>query len=252
MSAKVIKAAANLVEGGFNLVGEGGIVRLGYSRDDAVENLRRLGEKRRSIAGPVPPSLSDKTFAQGATSKEEAIMAGTTKFMQDGEAKQIRNYGAPYAPAGQVQSRSTRQRARGMSSEGVKQRDIDVQTQTLEEAEDFYKGANPEADAHHIAGLAMYRWAFEGLNATEQQELAKWLMSKGVPTGNNAFNRADLNSAIHMDLHDWMRENKVEFAGKGVEMQGRSMKERKAILEDFVEFIQGAANEKMFELQQNR
>ena len=98
MSAKLIKSAANLVEGGFKLIGEGGVVRLGYSRDDAVENLRRLGEKRRSIAGPVPPSLPDKTFAQGAKSKEEAIMAGTTKYTQDGEAMQIRNYGAPYNP----------------------------------------------------------------------------------------------------------------------------------------------------------
>ena len=54
MSAKLIKAAANLVEGGFKLVGEGGVVRLGYSHDDAVENLRSLGEKRQSIAGSVP------------------------------------------------------------------------------------------------------------------------------------------------------------------------------------------------------
>ena len=182
------------------LAAKNGGIGLEYARPDAVENLKKLGTKKRTIAGPVPPSLPDKTYAQGAKSKEEAIMAGTTKYIEDGEAKQIRNYGAPYAPSGQVQSRSTRQRARGASSDGVKQRDIDAETQTLKESDDFYKGANPEADAHHIAGLAMYRWAFEGLNPVEQQELAQWLMSKGVPTGNNAFNRADLNASVHLDL----------------------------------------------------
>mgnify|MGYP003321525282 CR=1 FL=1 len=230
-----------------------GGIGLEYARPDAVENLKKLGAKKRTIPGPVPPSLPDKTYAQGAKSKEEAIMAGTTKYMQDGEAMQIRNYGSPYAPGGQPITRERRKDlGRGAKAEGELQRDIDAETQTLKESDDFYKGANPEADAHHIAGLAMYRWAFEGLNPSEQQELAQWLMSKGVPTGNNAFNRADLNASVHLDLHNWMRDNKVEFAGKGVEMKGRSMKERKAILEDFVEFIQGAANEKMYELQQNR
>ena len=112
MSAKLANAV-------FNLIGEGGVVRLGYDRADAVENLRRLGEKRRSIAGPVPPSLPDKTFTQGAKSKEEAIMAGTTKYTQNGEAMQIRNYGAPYNPAGQQTRVATRKSTgRGITEEG--------------------------------------------------------------------------------------------------------------------------------------
>ena len=120
MSAKFIRSISNLAEGGFSLVSEGGIVRLGYSRDDAVENLRRLGEKRRTIAGPVPPSLPDKTFAQGAKSKEEAYMAGTTKFEPPGgEPTQIRNYGAPYAPSGQPQTLAKRRSVgRGITAEG--------------------------------------------------------------------------------------------------------------------------------------
>lgn len=48
MTAKLIKGADNLAEGGFKLVGEGGIVRLAYSQADAVQNLLSLNEKRRA------------------------------------------------------------------------------------------------------------------------------------------------------------------------------------------------------------
>jgi hypothetical protein len=60
MTAKLIKGADNLAEGGFKLVGEGGIVRLGYSHNDAVENLRRLNEKRRYVAPPVTESTPEE------------------------------------------------------------------------------------------------------------------------------------------------------------------------------------------------
>jgi len=60
MAAKLIKSADNLAEGGFKLVGEGGIIRLAYSHDDAVENLRRLNEKRRYVEPPVAESTPEE------------------------------------------------------------------------------------------------------------------------------------------------------------------------------------------------
>ena len=97
----------------------------GYTRPDAVENLRKLGgqtnfgKTQRTIQGPVPPQLADKTFDQGATTAEEAIMAGTTKFVKDGDPFQIRNYAAGYSPRGQTTKVGTRKTTgRGITSEG--------------------------------------------------------------------------------------------------------------------------------------
>jgi len=98
----------------------------GYTRPDAVENLQAAGADRltgrkmtpRTIQGPVPPQLADKTFDQGAKSYEEAIMLGTTKFEEDGVAKQIRNYGSDTAPHGRV----TEVDVRKMSGRGTEAR----------------------------------------------------------------------------------------------------------------------------------
>ena len=82
-----------------------------YTRPDAVENLQAAGADRlsnmkrkpRTIQGPVPPQLADKSFDQGARSYEEAVMAGTTKFVDEaGIPTQIRNYGSDTAPHGRT------------------------------------------------------------------------------------------------------------------------------------------------------
>lgn len=194
MSAKLIKAAANLVEGGFKLVGEGGVVRLGYSRDDAVENLRRLGEKRRSIAGPVPPSLPDKTFAQGATSKEEAIMAGTTKYEQDGELMQIRNYGAPYAPGGQTTRKSTRENTgRGITEEG-NTRKINEALATPDDADEraYFKAlanaAKEGLDADHVYDISRIANAVRDMTPERRQRFFDNFKKAGIAVGNQAAN----------------------------------------------------------------
>jgi len=194
MSAKLIKAAANLVEGGFKLVGEGGVVRLGYSRDDAVENLRRLGEKRRSIAGPVPPSLPDKTFTQGATSKEEAIMAGTTKYTQDGEAMQIRNYGAPYNPAGQQTRVATRKgTGRGITEEG-NTRKINEALATPDDADEraYFKAlanaAKEGLDADHVYDISRIANAVRDMTPERRQRFFDNFKKAGIAVGNQEAN----------------------------------------------------------------
>ena len=187
MSAKLFKAA-------FNLVGEGGIVRLGYDRADAVENLRLLGEKRRSIAGPVPPSLPDKSYAQGAKSKEEAIMAGTTKYTQDGEAMQIRNYGAPYNPAGQQTRVSTRKSTgRGITAEG-NTRKINEALATPDDADEraYFKAlanaAKEGLDADHVYDISRIANAVRDMTPERRQQFFDNFKKAGIAVGNQGAN----------------------------------------------------------------
>ena len=195
MSAKIIRSISNLAEGGFGLVGEGGVVRLGYSRDDAVENLRRLGEKRRSIAGPVPPSLPDKSYAQGATSKEEAIMMGTTKFdPPGGEPTQIRNYGAPYAPGGQVQKVSQRKGVgRGITEEGDT-RKINEALATPDDADDraYFKAlanaAKEGLDADHVYDISRIANAVRDMTPERRQQFFDNFKESGIAVGNQEAN----------------------------------------------------------------
>lgn len=194
MSAKAIKTVANLFEGGFNLIGEGGIVRLGYSRDDAVENLRRLGEKRRSIAGPVPPSLPDQTFAQGATSKEEAMMLGTTKYEQDGELMQIRNYGAPYAPQGKSTAVATRKKSgRGITEEGDT-RKINEALATPDDADEraYFKAlanaAKEGLDADHVYDISRIANAVREMSPERRQRFFDNFKEAGIAVGNQEAN----------------------------------------------------------------
>ncbi len=187
MSAKLFKAA-------FNLVGEGGIVRLGYDRADAVENLRLLGEKRRSIAGPVPPSLPDKSYAQGAKSKEEAIMAGTTKYTQDGEAMQIRNYGAPYNPSGQQTRVSTRKSTgRGITAEG-NTRKINEALATPDDADEraYFKAlanaAKEGLDADHVYDISRIANAVRDMTPERRQQFFDNFKKAGIAVGNQEAN----------------------------------------------------------------
>lgn len=187
MSAKLIKAA-------FSLIGEGGIVRLGYDRADAVENLRLLGEKRRSIAGPVPPSLPDKTFTQAAKSKEEAIMAGTTKYTQDGEAMQIRNYGAPYNPAGQQTRVSTRKSTgRGITEEG-NTRKINEALATPDDADErayfvaLANAAKEGLDADHVYDISRIANAVRDMTPERRQQFFDNFKKAGISVGNQAAN----------------------------------------------------------------
>ncbi len=187
MSAKLFKAA-------FNLVGEGGIVRLGYDRADAVENLRLLGEKRRSIAGPVPPSLPDKSYAQGAKSKEEAIMAGTTKYTQDGEAMQIRNYGAPYNPSGQQTRVSTRKSTgRGITAEG-NTRKINEALATPDDADEraYFKAlanaAKEGLDADHVYDISRIANAVRDMTPERRQQFFDNFKKAGIAVGNQGAN----------------------------------------------------------------
>lgn len=124
----------------------------------------------------------------------------------------------------------------------------DMEIQTMDDTSDFYAGAIPGTQAHHIAGLDQYGWLFDGLNREDQLVLGAMIEKSGIPLGNSSFNRADLSADVHTKLHSWMNEQG---------MTGRRKKSIKNLsLEDRMEFMQDliqetrAAERQMYKLRQ--
>lgn len=122
----------------------------------------------------------------------------------------------------------------------------DADDQTLMPDADFYKGTPAGKEAHHIAGLDQWGWVYDGLNRGDKMALTAMLEKANIPMGNNPFNRADLSSQVHDQLHTWM-------ASKG--MKGRKKNALgKMPLEDRMEYVQQVIKEyrqsmeKMYEL----
>ena len=180
----------------------------GYTRPDAVQNLQAAGADRltgrkmtpRTIQGPVPPQLADKTFDQGAKSYEEAVMLGTTKFEEDGVAKQIRNYGSDTAPHGRV----TEVDVRKMSGRGTEARLTYEKLLTLDEkAKGFYSvKIKGKEHAHHWNPIGVMKRVVEGLDdKTRNQLIAEAQNEFGLYSGNTMFNLRQLPTDIHDKLH---------------------------------------------------
>ena len=173
---------------------------LAYTRDDAIENLGKLGgqtswgKTKRTIQGPVPPELTDKTFTKGAKTQEEAIMAGTTKFVKDGDPFQIRNYAAGYSPKGQTTKVATRKTTgRGITQEG--------NTRKLNEALATADWITPKETK--AFGKAMAQAAAEGMDGDHIVEVAR--VANAVrnmsPARRKAYFRIFENTGIHLGNH---------------------------------------------------
>ena len=175
----------------------------GYTRPDAVENLRKLGgqtnfgKTQRTIQGPVPPQLADKTFDQGATTAEEAIMAGTTKFVKDGDPFQIRNYAAGYSPRGQTTKVGTRKTTgRGITSEGNTRKINEMlatdPTITPEETAEFGRimaqAAAEGMDGDHIIEVSRVANAVRNMSPERRAAYFEVMRRTGTPTGNHPKN----------------------------------------------------------------
>ena len=174
-----------------------------YTRPDAIENLRKLsgqtkwGKTQRTIQGPVPPNLSDKTFAQGAKTQEEAIMAGTTKFIKDGDPFQIRNYAAGYAPKGQTTKVGTRKTTgRGITKEGnTRKINEELATDpniTPEERKEFARimaeAAAKGMDGDHIIEVSRVANAVRDMSPERRAAYFEVMRRTNTPTGNHPKN----------------------------------------------------------------
>ena len=184
----------------------------GYTRPDAVENLRKLGgqtnfgKTQRTIQGPVPPQLADKTFDQGAKTAEEAIMAGTTKFVKDGDPFQIRNYAAGYSPRGQTTKVGTRKTTgRGITSEGNTRKINEMlatdPTITPEETAEFGRimaqAAAEGMDGDHIIEVSRVANAVRNMTPERRAAYFEVMRRTGTPTGNHPKNIQKLSKEMN-------------------------------------------------------
>ena len=184
----------------------------GYTRPDAVENLRKLGgqtnfgKTQRTIQGPVPPQLADKTFDQGATTAEEAIMAGTTKFVKDGDPFQIRNYAAGYSPRGQTTKVGTRKTTgRGITSEGNTRKINEMlatdPTITPEETAEFGRimaqAAAEGMDGDHIIEVSRVANAVRNMSPERRAAYFEVMRRTGTHTGNHPKNIQKLSKEMN-------------------------------------------------------
>ena len=178
----------------------------GYTRPDAVKNLQAAGADRlsnmkrtpRTIQGPVPPQLADKSFDQGARSYEEAVMAGTTKFVDEaGIPTQIRNYGSDTAPHGRTTKVEVRKTSgRGKTSEGDRRKinEILATDPTLTPAEKqafariMAQAAAEGMDGDHIVEIARVANAVRDMTPAQRKAYFKRFKSAGVALGNDPKN----------------------------------------------------------------
>ena len=223
-----------------------------YTRPDAVENLQAAGADRltgrkrtpRTIQGPVPPKLADKTFDQGAQSYEEAVMAGTTKFTEDDVAKQIRNYGSDTAPHGRVTGVDVRK----MSGRGTEARITWEKLLTLDEkAKGFYSvKLKGKEHAHHWNPIGVMKRVVEGLDSkTRNQLIAEAQDEFGLYSGNTMFNLRQLPTDIHDKLHKALA--KAGYDPKKLKSFAKAdYATRKEFLREFARVL-GEIDERLFE-----
>jgi len=211
----------------------------GYTRPDAVENLRQLGgqtkfgKTARTIQGPVPPRLDDKTFAQGAKTQEEAIMAGTTKFVKDGDPFQIRNYAAGYAPKGQTTKVGTRKTTgRGITAEGNTRKINEALATdpniTPEETAEFGRlmaqAAAEGMDGDHIIEVSRVANAVRNMSPERKAAYFEVMRRTGTPTGNHPKNIQKLSKEMNQVVKP-AQIRALDNALRGMDKRGKSLLE---------------------------
>ena len=211
----------------------------GYTRPDAIENLRKLGgqtnfgKTQRTIQGPVPPQLADKTFDQGAKTAEEAIMAGTTKFVKDGDPFQIRNYAAGYSPKGQTTKVGTRKTTgRGITSEGNTRKINEMlatdPTITPEETAEFGRimaqAAAEGMDGDHIIEVSRVANAVRNMSPERRAAYFEVMRRTGTHTGNHPKNIQKLSKEMNQVVKP-AEIRALDNALKKMDKRGKSLLE---------------------------
>ena len=233
---------------------------LTYTRPDAMQNLQQAGlnppkggglygrkTTPRTLQGPVPPSLPDKTLDQGAKSYEEAVMLGTTKFTEDGKVKQIRNYGSDTAPHGRV----TNVGVRKTSGRGSYAR---LQAETLltlgDDVKGFYQHKLPgHDDAHHWNPIGIMKRVVDGMPKAKRNQFIQEIQDElGLFSGNHIANLRQLSPDVHRWLH-----RRLEALGYNPaslkSFKGKSVQARKAYFKKFADDLNKLDEELFSEMQ---
>ena len=180
--------------------------------EEAIESLRGIGgqtkwgKTERTIQGPVPPRLADKTFKQGAESWEEAVMAGTTKFNQGDDPFQVRNFAAAYAPRGQTTKVGTRKTTgRGITKEGntrkINEALATADWITPEETKEFGRlmaeAASEGMDGDHIIEVARVANAVRDMSPERRTAYFRIMENSGTHLGNHPKNIQKLSKELN-------------------------------------------------------
>ena len=182
-------------------------------------------------------------------------MAGDKYYSKDGTPMEIRNYGSYKGGyTGGSQTKATRKDSL-VTSTGRRKTDAEVQTPEGKPGFNYEGPGDPNIQAHHRAGLKMYRPFFEGLSQSERNEMIAFLETRGVFSGNQPGNRMDLSTPVHQKLHDYLRnDTDVEYSAtklaKKLNFKGMSFEERLKHLDEFVNLQQRMMDEKTYSLRQ--
>lgn len=103
---------------------------------------------------------------------------------------------------------------------------------------------------HHKRVMDVYAPFFEGLNPTEQKELAQWFVDEGAPLGNVKKNLVGMTPESHEKLHNWLKQNYIQSeTGKPlINLKNLSLNERFIPALTFLEQIQPAVDEQTAKL----
>ena len=228
----------------------------------------KLGATVRTKAGPLPPPsvrspVNQQQFDPIEANREDAILSGSTRYMDGDQLKMNRNYGSVYPSANNPETRVLGQaRDFNLRQQGARAQQVTRAAKGSKQSggeNTFLEGRTVQdlqakPDAHHRAGLEMYDWMFDGLDETGQGEVRAFLQSLGVDPGDTKFNRMDLPKDVHDALHTYLRtDTDIEYSGKQIQkmidgFSKMSAKEREPYIRDFVEWAQGIADEKTYEL----
>ena len=129
--------------------------------------------------------------------------------------------------------------------QGRRAKDVETQTRPDVDESQFYKQADSKKDAHHIAGLDQLGPLFDGLDSSEQIMMIGLLEKNGIFSGNNIFNRADLSTDVHKQLHSWMSQNGM-LGRKGKDLSKLPFKQRMQALKDVIADVK-ASERAMFD-----
>jgi len=104
------------------------------------------------------------------------------------------------------------------------------------------------SEGHHARMVEGYAWAFQGAKPSEARALSQHVLDKGISMGRTQFNKQNIPQPVHKALHNWMD---AQLGLNGLDMPslaGKSLNYRKKALEVYLENVQPAVDETLFEL----
>ena len=122
-----------------------------------------------------------------------------------------------------------------------KRRLVDLKVRDLEHPKRTFTAEIAKGlDRHHLAGLKWSEPFFDGLNATDAQELRRFASKQNVFFGDDIRNRIDLPKNIHvnepeLNIHTWL--NYVGGSHKKINLKGTSLDVRKAEMAKMIDMV---------------